>query len=166
MEKSEKSTNVFQKAREKKKLTLNQAADLLHWSKATLERIEDDESYADPEDVERLVELYEDPFLKNYYCSTVCPLGKNYEQPVSEDGLSLSNTTLGVVSALNSFMKCKDVLFSIVADGEISEEETEAFDMIKKNLDSIDTALMKLRLIVHKKTHGRCGGKASKEKNR
>ena len=151
METKETKKNEFKASRERASLSRTEAAKRACISESTLDRLEADETDVSRDTVSRLIDTYNDPFLRNFYCSSVCPLGKGSVEKLDSDSVSLTNSVMTMLSALNAFTKCKDALIAVAADGKISEEESEVFYKIKKYLDRIDVAMRKLNLITKQK---------------
>ena len=69
--------NIFQLAREEAGLTRAQASEkLVFVSESRIEEYESGKSEVHPEEVLAMAKAYRKPMLCNYYCSKMCPIGK------------------------------------------------------------------------------------------
>ncbi len=95
-----------------------------------------------------MAELYNAPELKAWYCSTECPIGRDFPMP-SADITSVERTTMKLLKQLrqSELQKVKDTLVDITADGVISEDERVDLEGILKYLDELIKAAGELRLI-------------------
>ena len=101
----------------------------------------------DPELLSKMVELYGEPSLYNYYCSNDCKIGMDCRidevKPVG-----LAEATLGILSSVNAFNKWKDKFIDIAMDGDVDDDEKEEFKAICKALGEISTMVERLKLTV------------------
>ena len=77
-----------------------------------------------PDEVARMVEKYEAPELRDYYCTHQCPLGKK-NTPLKYD--SLGNISASLMSALYFLYDASDRIHKILEDTKISESERADF---------------------------------------
>ena len=139
--------NVYQQAREELNLTRENAEDLLEFVSADrIEKIESGKSFARPEEVLRMSECYKRPELCNYYCSHECAIGKKYVPEIETK--DLSQITLEMLAVLNQLNQKRDRLIEITVDGEISDEEIEDFESIRRQLDDMSMTIDALSLWV------------------
>ena len=139
--------NIYQISRERAGLTRETAAERMTFlSPARIEKIENERSEAHPEEVLAMAEAYQDPLLRNQYCTLECPIGRKYVPRVEEK--SLSQITLEMVVTLNELMRDRDRLMEITVDGTISEDEEGDFRSIRENLDKMGSAIESLKLWV------------------
>lgn len=137
--------NIYQEMREALGLTREKASELLEYiSEDRLEKIENDKCEIRPEEILKMAEVYKRADLNNYYCSSVCPIGKKYiPQAETKD---LSQITLEMLSTLNSLEKQKNRLIEITVDGKISEDEITDFETIKNQLDDMSKTITELKI--------------------
>lgn len=139
--------NIYQLSRERAGLTREAAAERLEFvTAARIEKIESERSEAHPEEVLAMAKVYEDPKLRNAYCTQECPIGKKYMARAEEK--SLSQITLEMVVTLNELTRERDRLMEITVDGTISKEEERDFRGIRENLDRMSSAIESLKLWV------------------
>lgn len=74
-----------------------------------------------PEEVMILAELYNAPELTNYHCSRLCPIGKEYVEPIELKGMPIA--VLQVLASIKDIPKAANTLLEIIADGVITQEE-------------------------------------------
>ncbi|MCR4672724.1 MAG: XRE family transcriptional regulator [Lachnospiraceae bacterium] len=141
--------NIYFRCREELKLTREQASELLEAVTADrIEKIENERSLPQPDEVYIMSDKYKAPELCNFYCANQCPIGKHYVPEVKVE--ALSQIILGLVASLNSVEDKKDRLIEIAADGEIDREEFGDFQNIRKELERISLTVEALQLWTEK----------------
>ena len=111
----------YQISREALGLTRDGAEELLQYISADrIEKIENERSLPNPDEVLIMAEKYKQPDLCNYYCSHECPIGQQYVPEIKIK--DLSQIVLEMLASLNSMNKKKERLIEITADGQISQE--------------------------------------------
>lgn len=139
--------NIYQQYREDMNLTREAAAELLEFISADrIEKIEGEKSLARPEEVLKMAQVYKRPDLSNYFCSHECPIGRIYVPEVQLK--DLSQITLEMLATLNALDKEKNRLIEITVDGEISDDEKQDFEDIRKRLEDMSKAIASLSLWV------------------
>lgn len=141
--------NIYQQAREEKKLTREKAADLMDGvSAARIEKIEYGSQDPTPYDIVQMADCYGRPDLCNYYCSHKCAIGDRYVPEV--EVTDLSRIILETIAGLNDISTLTGRLIQIGRDGQISDDEIKDFALISLKLDSISLAIDSLNLWVDK----------------
>lgn len=129
--------------------TRAKAALELEWiDENRLERIEKNRAVIRPDEVVHMAEVYNEPSLCNYYCAIHCPIGKDgavsyVEQPEQSE---LPIIVLRMIASLNNTSQMKDRLIEIAADGNVSDDELEEFDIIRQELDKITSTVKTLEM--------------------
>lgn len=137
--------NIYQQTREKLELSRESASELLEWiSPERIERIENEKSAPNPDEVLQMSEKYKFPSLCNYYCANQCPIGAEYVPEIKLK--DLSQIVLEMLASLNSMNKKKDRLIEITADGAIDGDEIEDFIYIQEELERISITVETLQL--------------------
>ena len=140
-----KNKTDFQLSREELGYSRERASELLEFiSPERLERIENEKMDVTPIEVLKMAEVYKNPSLCNYYCSKKCPIGEKFVPEIEIKGLE--KIILRMVASLNSMQKCKNRLFEITADGEISDDEIKDFVNIQEELERISLTVDSLKL--------------------
>lgn len=140
-----KDKNIYRESRESAGLTREIAAErLVFISEDRLERIENEKSAPHPDEILAMAEQYRNPKLCNYYCSKQCPIGKVTVPEI--DVKDFSQITLELLSTINALSMQKDLLIDIAADGKITQEESDSFASIKRNLDKMSLTIESLKL--------------------
>ena len=131
--------NIFQLAREEAGLTRAQASEkLVFVSESRIEKYESGKSEVHPEEVLAMARAYKKPMLCNYYCSQMCPIGKeNVPEIKMKD---LAQIVLNTLATLNALEDEKDRLIEITADSQVSEDELSDFVRIQKGIEQIALA--------------------------
>ena len=76
---TKENKNKYQLIREELGLSREKAGELLEaLSPERIEKIENERSLAQPEEVLLMAQKYRRPSLCNYYCSHECPIGRQY----------------------------------------------------------------------------------------
>lgn len=141
--------NIFQIAREEKRLTREKAADLMPGlSSARIEKIEYEVQEPTPYDIVQMADCYGRPDLCNYYCSHKCAIGDRYVPEV--EITDLSGIILETIAGLNDIDSLTNRLIQIGRDGKITDDEIKDFALISSKLDSISLAIDSLNLWVDK----------------
>jgi len=142
---TKENKNMYHQARENMGLTRDKASELLEWISADrIEKIENERSMPNPDEVLTMAEKYKQPSLCNHYCSNQCPIGQQYVPEVKIK--DLSQIVLEMLASLNSMNKRKERLIEITADGVIDNEELEDFIFIQEELERISITVETLQL--------------------
>ena len=142
---TKKDKNIYQQTRENLDLSRDSASELLEWiSPERIERIENEKSTPNPDEVLQMADKYKVPRLCNYYCSHQCPIGQEYVPEVKVK--DLSQIVLEMLASLNSMNKKRERLIEITADGSISDDEIEDFIYIQEELERISVTVETLQL--------------------
>ncbi len=137
--------NIYQISRENMEYTRAVASEKLKYISADrIEKIENEKTLPQPEEVLAMAECYKNPSLCNYYCSHECPIGKEYVPEVQAK--ELSQITLEMLAALNTLSKKKERLIEMTVDGEISEDEMSDFLSLQEELDKMALVIDSLNL--------------------
>ena len=141
--------NIFQLAREEAGLTRAQASETLVFvSESRIEKYESGKSEVHPEEVLAMARAYKKPMLCNYYCSQMCPIGKeNVPEIKMKD---LAQIVLNTLATLNALEDEKDRLIEITADSQVSEDELSDFVRIQKGIEQIALASDSLSMWMNK----------------
>ena len=118
-------------------------------SSSRLDKIENNNQVPRPEDVVLMAKAYKEPRLCNYYCAHECEIGKT-NVPSVDTVHDLPQITMNLLSNLNSLNKDKDRIIDITADGEISEEERNDFEVFRKHLSDMSLAIEALKIWANK----------------
>ena len=98
---SKKDKNIYQQTREGLELSREAASELLEWiSPERIERIENEKSNPNPDEVLQMADKYKLPRLCNYYCANQCPIGQEYVPEIKAK--ELSQITLELLASLNA----------------------------------------------------------------
>ena len=142
---SKKNKNIYQQTREALDLSRESASELLEWiSPERIERIENEKSVPNPDEVLQMADKYKLPRLCNHYCSNQCPIGQEYVPEIKTK--DLSQIILEMLASLNSMNKKRERLIEITADGKVSDDEIEDFIYIQEELERISVTVETLQL--------------------
>ena len=147
------SSNVFYKARceaAKHNETLSSregAADIMSIDRGRLYRIESGIAYPYPEEIRLMADLYNAPELENYYCTNICPLGRDMPKV---DVTDIDRISLRALSTFRKLSITKELLLDITEDGVISDDEKGDLNKILANLEEMEQITQSLRLWIKK----------------
>jgi len=142
---TKENKNPYQLIREELGLSREKASELLEViSPERLEKIENERSDPHPDEVLLMSRKYRKPSLCNHYCSTECPIGRQYVPQVQVK--ELSSIVLEMLAALGAVQKQKDRLIEIAADGQIAGDEIDDFIHIQQELERISITVETLQL--------------------
>lgn len=137
--------NMYYRFREENELTREQAAEKMKFiSAARIEKIENEKSLANPEEVLEMSRCYNAPEMCNLYCAHECPIGmESIEEVEIKD---ISKLTLEMLVSLNSLDADKNRFMEIAVDGKITGDELADFEKIRAKLKEISMAIDSLDL--------------------
>ena len=136
---------VYQLLRESCGYSREKASECLQCiSYSRLIRIESGEITPYPEEIITMSKVYGEPNLPNIFCSTDCPLGREYVTQVEAKDLPV--ITLEMLNLLNRLTKQKDRLIEITVDGKISKSELKDFNTIRKDLEKMSMTIDSMQL--------------------
>lgn len=147
------SSNIFYQARcaasahNEQLKSREGAADIMSIDRGRLYRIESGLVNPYPEEIHLMADLYGAPEIRNYYCTTVCPLGN--EMPRAEV-VDLDRICVKVLSSFRKLDKTKELLLDITEDGIISEDEKADMYEVLKSLEELEGIAQNLRIWVKK----------------
>lgn len=147
------SSNVFYQARCKASAHNEQlrsresAADIMLIDRGRLYRIESGLANPYPEEVLLMADLYNAPELRNYFCTTMCPLGKDLPTVAVQD---LDRITIRVLNTFRKVSETRELLLDITEDGVISPEERGDMQKILATLEEMEQVTQSLKLWVKK----------------
>lgn len=150
---AETSSNIFYKARlaassHNEQLSSREgAASIMAIDRGRLYRIEKGIAYPFPEEVQLMADLYNAPELRNYYCTDICPLGR--EMPKAEVA-SLDRIAIRAFFALRKVNETRELLLDITADGIIDENERSDLRQILTYLEELEQVAQSLKIWVKK----------------
>ena len=119
------------------------AADIMSIDRGRLYRIESGIANPYPEEIHLMADLYNAPELENYYCTNICPLGRNVPRA---DISSLDRISLRAISVLRERGNVQELLIDITADGVISVDEKEDMHKILGTLEELEQVAQSLKL--------------------
>lgn len=142
---AKENKNAFFRRREELKLTRDQASELLESIPADrIEKIENERVEPHPEEILIMADKYKAPELCNYYCSTQCPIGRQYVPEIKIH--DLSQIVLKMIDSLNDAQDYQKRLINITADGVIDDSEIDDFIDIQNKLERISITVDALQL--------------------
>lgn len=123
------------------------AGEIMSIDRGRMYKIEKGVANPFPEEVLLMADLYHAPELKNYYCTSACPLGKDFPK------VAVQNLDRITVRALNIFQRLtgtRELLLDVAGDGEITEDEHGDMKKILDTLEEMQQVTENLKLWVKK----------------
>lgn len=124
------------------------AAEMLGVSVSTLANYELGITKSVPVDmVVLMADLYNAPELKYMYCMNDCPIGKCH--PYCGKEQSLEGMVVQLVNRFDDdkIHELKKKLLEIAEDGEVTEDETEVFQMVVSEMSKMQEAITSIRVL-------------------
>ena len=142
-----KNKNIYFTSREEAGLTRAEASEAMGYiSESRIDKIENERTAVQPDDIVAMAAAYKKPELCNYYCTHECSIGRNTVTEIRPS--NLSELSLAIFNSLNALNKQKERLMEIAEDGMINEDETADFKAIQENLNKISATIDSLKLWV------------------
>lgn len=147
------SSNIFYKARcaasthNEQLKSREGAADIMSIDRGRLYRIENGIFNPYSEEVHLMADLYNAPELRNYYCTEICPLGKDMPKVGVTD---LDRITVRAISSFKKISQTEQLLLDIAEDGIVSDDERPAMQKILENLGELEEITQNLKVWVKK----------------
>lgn len=135
--------NIYQIARESTGLTQEKASEYLDISVDSLRAYEGGKRIPPDRIVIKMIEVYDTQYLAYQHLKTSDEVGKAYLPNIEIKDLPAA--ILRLQKEVNDFLKLRDEMIDITADGIIDEEERERWDVIMKEINDIADAIMALR---------------------
>lgn len=144
---TKENKNIYQQIRDELNMTRADVSDKTDGvlSESRLEKIENGNLSARPEDVIMMADIYNKPELCNYYCTKECQIGERYV-PAVETVHDLPQITMELLSNLNALTRYRDRVIDITADGMISDDEISDFNLFRQHLSDMSLAIETLKL--------------------
>ncbi len=148
------ASNVFYKSRmaaasfNDKLASRDGAADLTGIDRNRISHIELGTITPYPEEVLIFADTYNAPELLNYYCSTLCPIGR--ETVDSLPVVNLEQAGLKLLSSTRNIAQLREEIIDIIDDGVIDESEAPRLKEILRQLKRADTDIKTLELVCKK----------------
>lgn len=148
------ASNVFYKARmvaasfNDRLASRDGAAELTGIDRNRISHIELSTITPYPEEVLILADTYNSPELLNYYCSTLCPIGR--ETVDSLPVVSLEQAGLKLLSSTRHIAQLREEIIDILEDGMIDESEAPRLKEILRQLKQADKDINTLVMVCKK----------------
>lgn len=120
------------------------AARILGLDRTRIANIELGNIIAYPEEILVMADGYNAPELENYYCCSICPLGKKTVVPA--ELMELDRLALKVLKALKDTPYITDTIIDIADDGIISDSERPKLKKVLAELEEIEKITRCLKL--------------------
>lgn len=148
--------NIYYKARLSASKYMNcnnreDASELVDMDKNRITRIETNKSEVYPEEVIKMADVYNAPYLINHYCNNVCPIGKKFGCSFNlESDSDMYKASIMLMGSLNQANNAKDVLLKILEDGQITDDEIEVADQAITTLTKLMKDVVNLKIALEK----------------
>lgn len=111
-----------------------------------------------PEEVLVYADAYNAPELLNYFCATMCPIGRETVDAIPNG--SLEQVSLKLLSSTRCISDIREELIEIARDGEIDEGERDRMSTILEQLRQTSNDIKALELVYEKFMRGEEHGDA------
>ncbi|WP_300259967.1 hypothetical protein [Clostridium sp.] len=127
------------------------ASELVDMDKNRITRIETNKLEAYPEEVIKMAEVYDAPYLINHYCNNICPIGKKFGCSFNlESDSDMYKASIMLMGSLSQANNAKDVLLKILEDGQITDDEIDLADKTISELTNIIKDVINLKIALEK----------------
>jgi len=134
---------MYRAARNKTRLSREEAAHRLYVGTRTLADYENGCTIAPPDVVMRMAKVYNEPALTADYCSKVCPIGQVLAH--SLDRTEFAVTVLRVLKEFADVERMKESLINIAADGELRQDEVDEFEVVLREMVELEKRIGELK---------------------
>lgn len=134
---------MLRTARNKAKLTREEAAHQIYIGTRTLADYELGKTVVPADVVMRMAEVYREPTLPADYCATVCPVGQVLAHCVERSEFAV--TVMRVLKEFSDVEKLRDNLIKIASDGRINPHEESEFKSIMKEMVELEQWIGELK---------------------
>ena len=134
---------MLRTARNKAKLTREEAAHRIYVGSRTLADYELGRTIAPPDVVMKMAEVYEEPTLPADYCAKVCPIGQVLAHCVERSEFAI--TVLRLLKEFSDVERLRDDLVHIASDGRVNPHEENDFKVIVRELVELERQIGELK---------------------
>lgn len=124
------------------------AAEVVGIERTRLANIERNLIIPYPEEIIMMADTYNAPELLNFYCSTICPIGKQITPKASAK--NIEQVALNAYMALQNANIIKETIISIAQDGIIDTSEKPQLEKALEMLSEITKVNTELQIFVRK----------------
>jgi len=139
----DKKRNIYQIARADKGITQEKAAELLCVSVESLRAYETGRTVPPNDIVCAMIEVYGTQYLAYQHLVFSSEVARHCLPKI--EFKDLPEAVLNVLKEVSDFVKCRDGLIDIAADGKISEEERPEFDRIMSEFEDVVSSFYSLK---------------------
>ena len=134
---------MLAEARNEAGLSLESAAELTDVPRKAISKYEVCPEVAPPERILKLSEAYKNKDLLEWYCTDVCPIGKEQHCKIVVNGLSSAAMTF--LTELDDVQSIKKLLMRVTCDGKIDATEIEDTSRFMAEIEHIERAIHALK---------------------
>ena len=142
--------NIFYKARIDSKhsdcTNRTSASETLCMGKRRLEEIETSRTYPYTDEVIRMADIYNAPYLIEHYCNHICEIGKQFGCKYATEKSDAYKATVMFVHSLKEAEQAKEQIIEILSDGRITTDEIEILDRSISQLTETMTDIINLKI--------------------
>ena len=137
--------NIYQIAREASGFTQEKSAELIDISVESLRAYEGGKRTPPDKIVIKMIEIYDARYLAYQHLKTSAEVGQTYLPTIELK--DLPTAILRLLKEVNDFITCKDELINITCDGVISEDEKDRWNLILKELEDVERAILTIKFV-------------------
>lgn len=101
-----------------------------------------------PEEVLLMSDAYDAPQLMNFYCSHVCPIGRQTVEPC--EMLEFDRMMFRALGALQDAERISEMIVGIAKDGKVGQDEVEKMRAVMDYLQNVGAAADEMQLWIKK----------------
>lgn len=124
-------------------LSLECAAELTDVPRKAISKYEVCPEEAPPERILKLSEAYKNKEVLEWYCTDVCPIGKEQHCKITVNGLTSAVMTF--ITEMDDVEELEKLLMKITCDGKIDPSEVADVDKIMTEIDHVERAIHALK---------------------
>ncbi len=128
------------------------AAEEIGIDRTRLARIELGSINPYPEEVLLMSDTYDAPQLMNFYCSHVCPIGRQTVEPC--EMLDFDRMMFRALGALQDAERISETIIGIAKDGRVGQDETGKMRVVMNYLQNVGAAADEMQLWIKKHMKG------------
>ena len=101
-----------------------------------------------PEEVLLMSDAYDAPQLMNFYCSRICPIGRQTVEPCKM--LEFDRMMFQALGALQDAERISEIIVGIAKDGQVGQDEAEKMRAVMDFLKNVGIAADEMQMWVKK----------------
>lgn len=134
---------MLAEARSEAGLSLESTSELTDVPRKAIAKYEICPEEAPPDRILKLSEAYQNKEVLEWYCTDVCPIGKEQHCKIKVNGLSSAVMTF--ITEMDDVEELEKLLMRITCDGKIDQSEVADIEKIMSEIDHVERAIHALK---------------------